>query len=123
MSTSWMATGLSGLQVLMANCCRGTTLILATIMSRFWNEVKAIDRPAVLDGEIVVEDEKGNSRFQDLQNFQSSGKKGILRYYVFDLLMLDGHDTRRLELYKRKELLKRCYLATPSLKALFIMVI
>ncbi len=83
-----------------------------------WDDVKAIDRLAVLDGEIVVEDKQGNSHFQDLQNYQSSGKKGILKYYVFDLLMLDGHDTRHLELWKRKELLKALLAGYPRLKGI-----
>jgi bifunctional non-homologous end joining protein LigD len=59
---------------------------------------------AVLDGEVVVVDDEGKSSFQLLQNYQRTGA-GRLRYYVFDLLYLDGHDLRGLPLRRRKELL------------------
>ncbi len=61
---------------------------------------------AVLDGEIVVVDEKGEPDFQMLQDYHKS-KKGHLLYYVFDLLYLQGHDLTGLPLLKRKELLKK----------------
>ncbi|MBS7563594.1 DNA ligase D [Mucilaginibacter sp. Bleaf8] len=70
------------------------------------NSLKAIEREAVLDGEIVLEDEHGRSDFQDLQNYASEKNKLTLRYYVFDLLSLDGHDLRSMPLIKRKELLR-----------------
>jgi bifunctional non-homologous end joining protein LigD len=68
--------------------------------------LKQIDREAVLDGEIVLEDRHGKSAFQDLQNYDSQKSKRVLKYYVFDLLQLDGHDLREMPLLKRKELLK-----------------
>ncbi|OKS88524.1 DNA ligase D [Mucilaginibacter polytrichastri] len=84
------------------------------------DEVKIMDRSAVLDGEIVVEDKQGKASFQDLQNYLKndlkSDKNLTLKYYVFDLLMLDGHDTRHLELWKRKELLKALIASYPDLK-------
>jgi bifunctional non-homologous end joining protein LigD len=58
---------------------------------------------AVFDGEVVVVDEKGVSRFEMLQNYRQSG--GRLIYYVFDLLWLNGHDLRELPLKRRKEIL------------------
>jgi bifunctional non-homologous end joining protein LigD len=64
---------------------------------------------AVLDGEIVVLDKQGRSRFHLLQDYtraQSKGDAGALMYYVFDLLWLDGYDLRGLPLTKRKLLLK-----------------
>lgn len=61
---------------------------------------------AVIDGELVAEDDKGRINFQNLQNFGSQNKHLTLKYYVFDLLALNGHDIRQLELIKRKELLK-----------------
>ncbi len=63
-------------------------------------------REAILDGEVVVVDEKGKSSFQLLQNYQKTGQ-GRLIYYVFDLLHLDGRDLRGLPLRKRKELLAK----------------
>ena len=60
---------------------------------------------AVLDGEIVVADNKGIPDFQKLQDFpKSSG--GHLIYYVFDILFHEGRDLTALPLVQRKELLK-----------------
>jgi len=69
-------------------------------------ELKKIEHPCLLDGEVVVEDKKGRSHFQLLQNLGQSNGSGILKYYVFDLLSLDGNDITGLALTKRKELLK-----------------
>lgn len=66
--------------------------------------LKKIKHTAVLDGEIVVENTSGRSKFQLLQNYLKTGK-GVLKYYVFDLLSLDGSDTTNLSLLERKELL------------------
>lgn len=69
------------------------------------DELQKIDHAAVLDGEIVVEDENGKASFQLLQNYIKTGL-GTLKYYVFDLLNLDGNDTTNLSLLDRKQLLK-----------------
>src|SRR5438128_3233781 len=63
-----------------------------------------LSHQAVLDGEVVVLDAEGKSHFQLLQNYQKTGQ-GRLRYYVFDLLYLDGRDLRGLPLCRRKALL------------------
>jgi bifunctional non-homologous end joining protein LigD len=68
--------------------------------------LKLIGDDAVLDGELVIEDKNGRSSFQDIQNYQNDQTGLTLKYYVFDLLSLKGHDLRALELLKRKELLK-----------------
>ncbi|RYF79557.1 MAG: ATP-dependent DNA ligase, partial [Chitinophagaceae bacterium] len=72
--------------------------------------IKALDKlkvTAVIDGEVVAENKHGEGEFQILQNYRQSGElKGKLKFYAFDLLNLDGHDLRGLELLKRKELLK-----------------
>jgi bifunctional non-homologous end joining protein LigD len=60
---------------------------------------------AVLDGEAVVENASGHGDFQLLQNYIKTGK-GQLKYYVFDILELDGNDLTNLSLLQRKELLK-----------------
>ncbi|HEY0680155.1 MAG TPA: DNA ligase D [Chitinophagaceae bacterium] len=60
---------------------------------------------AVVDGEIVVVNEKGFSDFGDLQNWRSEAD-GELIYYIFDLLWLDGKDVTGLPLLKRRKLLK-----------------
>ncbi|HMK07024.1 MAG TPA: DNA ligase D, partial [Flavobacterium sp.] len=68
-------------------------------------ELSQIKHSAVIDGEVVVEDDSGKSDFQSLQAFQKNGT-GILKYYVFDILQLDGHDTMQLTLLERKQLLE-----------------
>jgi len=69
------------------------------------DQLKKIKHTAVVDGEVVIEDDAGRSGFQLLQNYQKTGK-GTLKYYVFDLLSLDGNDIRQLPLTERKELLQ-----------------
>jgi bifunctional non-homologous end joining protein LigD len=64
-------------------------------------------REAAIDGEIVVLDEKGISRFADLQEALSTGAGNRLVFYAFDLLHLDGWDLRGVPLVKRKDLLAR----------------
>lgn len=60
---------------------------------------------AILDGEAVVEDERGIASFTALQNALSDEHDKIARnalLYAFDLLYLDGHDLRSLPLEERK---------------------
>lgn len=80
-------------------------------------ELKQITKDAIFDGELVIEDDKGRSRFQDIQNYNGDKDNLTLKYYVFDLLKLDGHDLRDLELIKRKTLLEQFLKAneTPSI--------
>ncbi|MBZ4037582.1 DNA ligase D [Flavobacterium sp. 17A] len=68
-------------------------------------DLEKIDHNVVLDGEVVVEEKSGRSDFQLLQNYLKTGK-GKLKYYVFDILNLDGNDITKLSLLERKELLK-----------------
>ncbi|HWW41117.1 DNA ligase D, partial [Pedobacter sp.] len=60
---------------------------------------------AVLDGEVLVLNDKGVSNFGDLQNWRSEAD-GELVYYVFDLLWYEGKDLRELPLYQRQDILK-----------------
>ena len=62
---------------------------------------------ALLDGEAVVFDAAGVSRFQLLQNALDAARGATAHYVVFDLLHLDGRDLRPLPLVERKEELKR----------------
>lgn len=61
---------------------------------------------AVLDGEVVVLSEEGKSDFAALQNFDGDDA-ARLRYYVFDLLWLEGRDLRGEPLHVRRHLLKK----------------
>ncbi len=66
----------------------------------------------VIDGEIVAF-EDGRSSFKKLQgriglhDTRASQKKIPVYYYVFDIMHLDGYDTRSLKLRWRKKLLKK----------------
>lgn len=60
-----------------------------------------------LDGEVVVLDDKGISSFANLQASFNEGDRYPLTYFVFDLLHLDGHNTRNLSVRERKELLAK----------------
>ncbi len=85
-------------------------------------ELETIPESFVLDGEIVIFDEQGRSRFQLLQN-AARNKPGNLRtllfnqtkadragvpyYYVFDILSFKGKDLRSLPLIERKEIVRQ----------------
>src|SRR4051794_5854235 len=60
-------------------------------------------RQAVLDGEIVALDAQGRSSFSLMQ--QRGDRRVPIRYYVFDLLYLDGYSLFRVDLEERKRLL------------------
>jgi bifunctional non-homologous end joining protein LigD len=62
---------------------------------------------ALLDGEVVVESESGVPSFAELQADLSAGRSDRFRYYLFDLLHLDGADLRGAPLLERKVLLAR----------------
>lgn len=68
-------------------------------------ELRKMEQACLLDGEIVIEDKEGKSYFQLLQSGEPIPKNLILRYYVFDILSLDGHDLQAFPLTERKELL------------------
>lgn len=69
-------------------------------------DLKKIKEDAIIDGELVILDDKGVSHFQLMQNYQKTGM-GTLVYYVFDLLFLNGEDLRKLPLIVRKTKLKK----------------
>ena len=56
-----------------------------------------------LDGEVVVLDERGLSRFQHLQNALERRDDRDVRYFVFDTPFLHGEDLRARPLVERKE--------------------
>ena len=63
-------------------------------------------RTALLDGEIVVEDERGISNFSLLQTDLKDGGTDRFIYYAFDLLHLDGRDLTGEPLVERSVLAK-----------------
>jgi len=60
---------------------------------------------AVVDGEIVVLNENGQSNFGHLQNWRSEAD-GELAYYVFDILWYDGRNLMELPLERRRKVLE-----------------
>lgn len=58
----------------------------------------------VIDGEILVLNNKGVSNFGNLQNWRSEAD-GELVYYVFDLIWYNGTDLTELPLSERQEIL------------------
>jgi bifunctional non-homologous end joining protein LigD len=73
---------------------------------------------AALDGEIVVEDSAGVSQFSELVGDLKSGRQDRFRYYVFDLLYLDGSDLTGATYLERKRLLNALFASRPSFGAL-----
>ena len=68
-----------------------------------WLKTEPIER-AIFDGEVVAIGPGGRMSFQRLQN-RAVSPDTQLRYFVFDLLYLDGYDLRRVQLADRKLLL------------------
>jgi bifunctional non-homologous end joining protein LigD len=66
--------------------------------------LERVQGDAVLDGELVVLDEHGVSRFQLLQN--ALRHEARLLYRVFDLMFHDGEDLRAWPLLQRKQRLR-----------------
>jgi bifunctional non-homologous end joining protein LigD len=64
-------------------------------------------RTALIDGEIVVQDENGLSSFSALQAALKAGERERFVYYVFDLLHRDGRDLAGMPLIERKDELAR----------------
>jgi bifunctional non-homologous end joining protein LigD len=77
---------------------------------RFGDLVEALEEleceAALLDGEVVVLDRDGVSRFQRLQNALSGTSSARPLLYVFDLLHLDGRDLAGARLLERKAVLR-----------------
>jgi bifunctional non-homologous end joining protein LigD len=71
-------------------------------------------RNAVIDGEAVHADGRGTFSFHALQDALSRGKFEHLRYYLFDLLHLNGLDLRPKPLNERKSLLQEVLRGTPE---------
>jgi DNA ligase D-like protein (predicted ligase) len=64
----------------------------------------------VIDGELVALDDAGRPSFNTLQNHGSAPASII--YYVFDVMMLAGHDVTERPLAARQDLLERKVLPT-----------
>jgi bifunctional non-homologous end joining protein LigD len=86
----------------------GKFLVVANAVS------KLAARTALIDGEVVAEDDRGISDFSKLQSDLKSGRGDRFFYYVFDLFHLNGHDLTAVPLIERKAVLKRLLEASPG---------
>jgi bifunctional non-homologous end joining protein LigD len=69
---------------------------------------------AILDGEVVALDKHGIPNFADLQSAFQEGRAKYLSYFVFDLLHINGHNTRALPLLARKRMLAGLLAKSPA---------
>lgn len=70
------------------------------------DNLQKLKHDAVIDGEIVVLNEKGIPDFQKIQHYEDNTNFPLI-YYVFDLLSLNGHSLYDQPLIERKKLLKQ----------------
>lgn len=70
------------------------------------NELKKWKVNAVVDGEIVVVNEKGLPDFGALQTWRSEAD-GELVYYIFDILWYEGYDLMEVPLRERRKILQQ----------------
>ena len=61
---------------------------------------------AILDGEVVVQDPRGVSSLNMLEDVLSKGESHGLTYFAFDLVFLDGYDLSHVPLIERKHALE-----------------
>lgn len=77
---------------------------------KFLNVVDAVKSlpvaSAILDGEIVIVDAKGQTNFQKLQRAMGKSVTSGFVFQVFDLVYLDGYDLTGTPLKERKSALK-----------------
>ncbi|UJH92822.1 non-homologous end-joining DNA ligase [Antarcticibacterium sp. 1MA-6-2] len=76
-----------------------------TKFARLVRDLEQIPHNVILDGEVVVVDKKGIPDFQKLQNYDHT-TLGELRFYVFDMLYLNGMNMMDLPLIQRKSLIE-----------------
>lgn len=94
--------------------CNGNNVNIQSRNNKSFNEkfypildgLKKLNLCAVLDGEIAVLDEMGMPSFEKLQDWRSEAD-GVLVYYVFDIIWLNGKDLTQKPLIERKKLLKK----------------
>ncbi|MEO6611688.1 MAG: DNA ligase D [Chitinophagaceae bacterium] len=70
------------------------------------NTLKKIKYNVILDGEIVLLNEKNLPDFQKLQDYENHLNYPLV-FYVFDILQLDGKNMENLPLTDRKKILKK----------------
>ncbi len=69
-------------------------------------ELKSLPGSFLLDGEIVIFNQKKAPDFQLMQQYQKS-RKGTPYYYLFDILSFEGKDLTQFPLKERKKILEK----------------
>lgn len=69
---------------------------------------------ALIDGEIVVEEENGITTLNSLQADLQAGRQDRFRYFAFDLLYCEGFDLTKTTLLDRKALLEQVLAGLPQ---------
>jgi len=85
---------------------------------RFPPVAKALEnlpvQAGLIDGEIIVQEDSGQSSFSNLQGDLKAGRNNRFVYYAFDLLYCNGIDLRGVVLKERKRVLAGILAAAPS---------
>src|SRR3990170_2451358 len=68
--------------------------------------LRKINHDVILDGEVVLLNEKNLPDFQKLQHYENYLNYPLI-YYVFDMLQLDGKNIEHAPLEERKKLLEQ----------------
>jgi bifunctional non-homologous end joining protein LigD len=71
-------------------------------------------KSAILDGELVANDDRGMASFQRLQNALKADSQVELIYHVFDLPYCNGYDLRAVRLEDRKAVLAGLLTTAPQ---------
>jgi ATP-dependent DNA ligase len=74
-------------------------------------------RAALIDGEVIVQDENGITDFYALRSAIYTAPHRIV-FFAFDLLHVDGKDLRGCPLLKRRAFLRKARSPLPSSSAL-----
>jgi len=108
---------------LVAGCVDGTAVLLSRVgndlTATFPDVARAVSalpfKDLVMDGEVVVHDERGVPNFQRLQKRGRLSRRSEIQraaaelpatLYLFDILGFEGFDLRPLPLYERKSILQ-----------------
>ncbi|HYM98995.1 MAG TPA: non-homologous end-joining DNA ligase, partial [Aestuariivirgaceae bacterium] len=69
---------------------------------------------ALIDGEAIVQDERGLSSFSGMQTDLKAGRYDRMAYFAFDLLYCEGRDLRAARLADRRKILHEILEALPA---------
>jgi bifunctional non-homologous end joining protein LigD len=81
------------------------------ITERYKDMEFILKKDCIIDGELIIYDEKGNPSFSLMQR-----RKGNATYVAFDILEAEGENIRRMPIEERKMLLKEIVTETKSVQ-------